>query len=111
MFVGPSAVFTNDMYPRAFAPTGWKVVQTRVRTGVAIGANVTIVCGVELAEWSTIGAGSVVTRSTAQHELVIGNPTRRAGWTCRCGFIVSRDNEAPISFVCERCGFVIGDPS
>jgi UDP-2-acetamido-3-amino-2,3-dideoxy-glucuronate N-acetyltransferase len=102
VFVGPSAVFTNDRFPRAVSP-GWEVVPTLVRRGASIGANATLVCGIEVGEWATVGAGSVVTRSLAAHELVVGNPARRLGWVCRCGRVASRDEERPADVRCERC--------
>jgi UDP-3-O-[3-hydroxymyristoyl] glucosamine N-acyltransferase len=107
VFVGPSAVFTNDLHPRAHPPQGWKVVPTRVGTGVSIGANATIICGVSLGDWSTIGAGSVVTSSTERHELVVGNPARRIGWTCRCGAVLSRSDSLPMGTDCPACGSTI----
>ena len=103
VFVGPSAVFTNDLLPRADNP-GWTVVTTAVGKGAAIGANATIVCGLELRPWSTVAAGAVVTKSTEDNELVAGNPARRMGWMCRCGVVASRTTEArPVFPGCE-CG-------
>lgn len=103
VFVGPSAVFTNDLLPRAANPE-WQLVPTLVRKGAAIGANATIVCGNDLAEWSTVAAGAVVTRSTEPNELVAGNPARRMGWVCRCGRIAARgDGDRPAFPGCE-CG-------
>ncbi|MEN6610934.1 MAG: DapH/DapD/GlmU-related protein, partial [Methanoregulaceae archaeon] len=45
VFVGPSAVFTNVLTPRAFWPRKDEFLPTLVRTGATIGANATIVCG------------------------------------------------------------------
>jgi len=101
VFVGPSAVFTNDLLPRA-ANANWKIAPTLVRRGASIGANATIVANNGLGEFCMIGAGSVVTRSVAPHELVVGNPARRLGWVCECGDIVSRNEEPPPSFDCGR---------
>jgi acetyltransferase-like isoleucine patch superfamily enzyme len=103
VFVGPAAVFTNDYLPRAHSRE-WTVTPTLVRNGASVGANATIVCGVELGEDSMVGAGSVVTRYVAPHELVVGNPARHLGWVCRCGVVVSRAAEAPASFECDNCG-------
>jgi UDP-2-acetamido-3-amino-2,3-dideoxy-glucuronate N-acetyltransferase len=94
VFVGPSAVFTNDRQPRAVAPD-WVVTPTVVHRGASIGANATVVCGVELAAWSMVAAGAVVTRATREHQLVAGNPARHLGWVCRCGAVVSRDTNPP----------------
>jgi acetyltransferase-like isoleucine patch superfamily enzyme len=102
VFVGPSAVFTNDRFPRAVSP-GWEVVPTLVRRGASIGANATVVCGVEIGEYATVGAGAVLTRSLEPHELALGTPARRAGWVCTCGRVASRDHERPDDVRCEAC--------
>ena len=100
-FVGPAAVFTNDLNPRA---TGsWQLTPTFVRVGASVGANATIVCGVELGEHSLVAAGAVVTRSVAPHQLVLGNPARPAGWVCRCGAVVSRAEARPAALTCTGC--------
>ena len=86
VFLGPNAVFTNDLTPRAAfkkSPEGFS--PTLVRRGASIGANATIVCGVTIGEQAMIGAGSVVTRDVAAHALIVGNPARRIGWACACG--------------------------
>lgn len=77
VFVGPHVAFTNDPYPRSQG--SWEVVETHVRRGASIGANATILCGVEIGEWAMIGAGSVVTHSVAAKRLVYGNPARDEG--------------------------------
>lgn len=100
-FIGPAVVFTNDLNPRA---TGdWALTPTLVHRGASIGANATIVCGVELGEHALVGAAAVVTRSVAAHQLVLGNPARPAGWVCRCGAVVSRAAERPAELDCQRC--------
>lgn len=102
VFVGPSAVFTNDLFPRA-TNADWQVVPTVVRRGASIGANATIVCGTEVGGWALVAAGSVVTRSVEAHALVAGNPARRLGWVCRCGTVVSREAARPDSLWCGDC--------
>lgn len=102
VFVGPSAVFTNDLHPRA-AGADWKVSTTVVHRGASIGANATIVCGTEIGEHAMIGAGSVVTRDVAPHQLVVGNPARPHGWVCACGEIIARGGEAPGDLRCADC--------
>ena len=103
VFVGPSAVFTNDRFPRA-AGDDWEVVETHVREGASIGANATIVCGVEIGAWAVVGAGSVVTGDVAPHELVVGNPARRLGWACRCGRVLARTSAGIPATTCAACG-------
>jgi UDP-2-acetamido-3-amino-2,3-dideoxy-glucuronate N-acetyltransferase len=93
VFVGPSAVFTNDRFPRAFG--AWEEAQTIVRRGASIGANATLRCGIELGELSLVAAGAVVTRSVRPNELVGGNPARTLGWVDVHGNVVSREQERP----------------
>ncbi len=102
VFVGPSAVFTNDRRPRA-STTSWEIGSTTVRRGASICANATIVCGIEIGEWAMVAAGAVVTRDVAAHQLVVGVPARPAGWVCRCGAIASRDEARPDDVRCATC--------
>ena len=48
VFCGPSMVFTNVVNPRAFVDRRHEFQETRVRKGASLGANSTIVCGVEI---------------------------------------------------------------
>jgi len=101
VFVGPSAVFTNDRVPRAFGD--WVMTTTLVRRGASIGANATIVCGVQIGEFAMVAAGAVVTRAVSDHQLVGGNPAGHLGWVCGCGAVVSREAARPIEFRCADC--------
>jgi UDP-2-acetamido-3-amino-2,3-dideoxy-glucuronate N-acetyltransferase len=91
VFVGPAAIFTNDLYPRAINPDGslkelddWTVSPTRVRQGAAIGAGAVIVCGATVGRFALVGAGAVVTRDVPDLGLVLGNPARLVGYVCTC---------------------------
>jgi UDP-2-acetamido-3-amino-2,3-dideoxy-glucuronate N-acetyltransferase len=94
VFVGPSAVFTNDLRPRA-TNESWIITPTLVKFGASIGANATIVCGNTVGRFAMVGAGSVVTRDVRDHELVVGNPARFIAWVDRAGEIVSRETDPP----------------
>ncbi len=85
VFVGPSAVFTNVKYPRAFIEQKESFLTTLVKKGATIGANATIVCGIELGEYCFIGAGSVVIRDVPAYALMVGNPARQIGWVGEAG--------------------------
>lgn len=102
VFVGPSAVFTNDDLPRAFS-THWTINETVVNRGASIGANATIICGNTIGEYAVAGAGAVVTRDVHPHQLVAGNPARHCGWVCRCGAVISRDEARPPTVSCIEC--------
>lgn len=102
VFVGPSAVFTNDLRPRAVSHS-WELVPTRVRRGASLGGGAVVVCGTEIGPWAMVAAGSVVTRSVPAHALVVGNPARVRGWVCRCGEVVSRAGQPPADLVCPAC--------
>ena len=102
VFVGPSAVFTNDRFPRAVSPD-WEVVETRVRRGASIGANATLVCGVVIGEYAVVAAGAVVTRSVRPHQIVMGTPARHYGWACACGRVSSLATVPPVDLRCDRC--------
>ena len=86
VFVGPNVTFTNDLRPRAaFKAETSSFQPTKVRQGASIGANATIVCGVELGPCAFVGAGAVVTHDVLAHALVVGVPARQSGWVCACG--------------------------
>lgn len=85
VFCGPSCVFTNVMNPRANVERKSEFRPTYVRKGATIGANATIVCGVELGAWCFIGAGAVVTRDIPAHAMVVGAPARQIGWMSEAG--------------------------
>ena len=95
VFVGPSAVFTNVINPRAEIPRKQAYRATEVGDRATIGANATIVCGVRIGSYALIGAGAVVTRDVAPHALVVGVPARRIGWVCCCGVTLPRSLRCP----------------
>ena len=76
VFIGPSAVFTNVINPRAFIERKDEFLPTLIKKGATIGANATILCGITVGEYAFIAAGSVVTRDVKAHTLVAGNPAR-----------------------------------
>ena len=85
VFLGPSVVFTNVLNPRSFIDRKAEFMPTRVRTGASIGANATLVCGIEIGAYALVGAGSVVVGDVPAYALVLGNPARQVGWVSRQG--------------------------
>jgi UDP-2-acetamido-3-amino-2,3-dideoxy-glucuronate N-acetyltransferase len=92
VFVGPNATFTNDPFPRSKRyPTRFE--RTVVRQGASIGANATLLPGVEIGHAAMVGAGAVVTRDVPPGVVVAGNPARirtRAGDDAPTGGSVGR---------------------
>ena len=80
VFVGPSAVFTNVINPRSGIERKDQFQKTTVKRGSTIGANATILCGVDIGEHAFIGAGAVITRDVPPFALVVGNPGNQIGW-------------------------------
>lgn len=76
VFIGPSVTFTNVINPRAFVERKHEFKPTLIKKGASIGANATIMCGIEVGEYSMVGAGSVITKNVPPSMLVLGNPGR-----------------------------------
>jgi acetyltransferase-like isoleucine patch superfamily enzyme len=92
-FVGPCAVFTNDLAPRSprfpgaarrYQSKAW-LSRTVVEEGASIGANATILCGLRIGRFAMVAAGAVVTRDVPAYALIVGLPARQTGWVCECG--------------------------
>lgn len=87
VFIGPAAVLTNDLHPRAVTLDGqlktaadWDAVAVHVRAGASIGARAVCVAPVVVGSWAMVAAGSVVTRDVPDYALVAGVPARQIGW-------------------------------
>ncbi|MCL5283506.1 MAG: N-acetyltransferase [Armatimonadetes bacterium] len=114
VFIGPNAVFTNDLYPRSPRlpaakdryETGDWLKRTHIREGTSIGANATIIPNVVLGAYSMIGAGSVVTQDVPDFAMVVGVPARQRGWVCFCGYpLETRDAQ---TLYCPECNSEVG---
>ena len=109
VFVGPAAVFTNDLFPRATNVDGtrktsedWAMVGVTVRTGASIGARAVCVAPITIGRWAMVAAGAVVTQNVPPFALVAGVPARRTGWVGRTG--VRLHDEGDHRFVCPATG-------
>ncbi len=85
VFCGPSTVFTNVVTPRSHVSRRHAYARTRVRRGATLGANSTLIGGIDIGAYAFVGAGAVVTRDVPAYALVVGNPARHVGWACACG--------------------------
>lgn len=107
VFIGPAAVFTNDLRPRSRKhPEAY--TQTVLKQGCSIGANATILAGVTVGQWALIGAGSIVTKNVPDFAAVWGNPARIRYWVCECA--AKLDFETTDGYACS-CGkkYRLGD--
>ena len=73
VFIGPSATFTNDLFPRSKEHKK-AYPKTKISTGASIGANATILAGITIGAHAMVGAGSVVTKDVPDYAIVVGNP-------------------------------------
>lgn len=90
VFVGPNVTFTNDLVPRSKRyPEEFK--KTIIQKGASIGANCTILSGIEIGQYALIGAGSVITKSVAPYELWFGNPAVHKGFVTKEGIVLDMD--------------------
>jgi acetyltransferase-like isoleucine patch superfamily enzyme len=87
VFIGPNVTFTNNPYPRSKEYPN-KHVGPIIRRGASIGANSTILGGVEIGEYCLIGAGSVVTKNVPPHTVWYGNPASHKGFITKTGILL-----------------------
>ena len=79
VFIGPNATFSNDRFPRSKVRPA-TFLRTTLRKGASIGANATILPGIEIGPGAMVGAGAVVTHNVPANAIVIGNPARISGY-------------------------------
>lgn len=102
VFIGPAAVFTNDIHPRSRRHQA-ACVQTRLKQGCSIGAGSVILPGLNIGKWALVGAGAVVTKAVPDHALVLGNPARFRRWICRCTKELTFEDSGQACCDCGRC--------
>ena len=93
VFLGPSMVFTNVINPRSAVVRKDEYMTTIVRKGASIGANSTIICGIEIGRFAFVGAGAVVNKDVEPYSLVVGSPARHVGWMSEYGHRLHFDEE------------------
>ncbi len=104
VFLGPSCVLTNVTNPRSQVVRHSLYEKTIFRRGTTVGANATIVCGIDLGRYSFIAAGSVVAKDVPDYALMVGVPAQQAGWMSRHGIRLGTADEQGI-MVCPESGY------
>jgi hypothetical protein len=104
VFVGPNATFTNDPRPRS-RQRPERFSRTVVRRGASIGANATILPGLEIGQQAMVGAGAVVTRSVPPFAIAVGNPARIVGYV---GLASPEQDQRPPPAEAARAGGAVG---
>jgi UDP-2-acetamido-3-amino-2,3-dideoxy-glucuronate N-acetyltransferase len=102
VFIGPAVVFTNVINPRSFIERKNEFKKTMIRKGASIGANATILCGIEIGKYAMIGAGAVVTKNVNDYAVMLGNPAQKKGWISKAGITLQFDNEGLA--ICPQTG-------
>ncbi len=73
VFIGPCAVLTNDKYPIRIKSG---LEGPILRKGASVGANSTILPGIEIGEGAMIAAGALVTKDVPPWKLAMGFPAK-----------------------------------
>ena len=85
VFCGPSMVFTNVYNPRSLIERKNEYRDTFIKKGATLGANCTIICGIEVGEFAFVGAGSLVNKNVTPYALMVGVPCKQIGWMSEYG--------------------------
>jgi UDP-2-acetamido-3-amino-2,3-dideoxy-glucuronate N-acetyltransferase len=93
VFLGPSVVFTNVINPRSFINRKEEFRKTWVRKGASVGANATLLCGLEIGAYSMIGAGALIAKDVKPYAVMAGNPAQQIGWISQSGMSLVFDEK------------------
>ena len=90
VMIGPNVTFTNDRIPIS-KNKEYKNEKTIINESASLGANSTILCGIEIGANSLIGAGSVLTKSTKPYTVWYGNPAIHKGYITEDSILLDLD--------------------
>ncbi|GLP96749.1 acyltransferase [Paraferrimonas sedimenticola] len=77
-WIGPNVVLTNAKYPQSESAKQ-NLIGPTVGENARIGANSTVLPGVDIGERALIGAGSLVSKPVEAKKIVVGNPAKVVG--------------------------------
>lgn len=104
VFCGPSMVFTNVYNPRSAVTRKSEYRVTRIKRGVTLGANSTVVCGVTVGEYAFVAAGAVINRNVKPYALMAGVPAQQIGWMSQHGERLDLPLEGEATATCPVTG-------
>lgn len=89
VFIGPNVSFTNYLAPPSKQyPTSFQ--KTIIGNGVSLGVNSTIKGGIEIGDYTMIGAGSLVTKSILPFHVYYGNPATHKWNVTKSGQLLNK---------------------
>jgi UDP-2-acetamido-3-amino-2,3-dideoxy-glucuronate N-acetyltransferase len=104
VFLGPSCVLTNITNPRSQILRHGLFEKTIIRRGATVGANATIICGIELGRYCFVAAGATVVKNVPDYALMQGVPARQVDWMSRHGHRLKKQNSNGI-MICHESSF------
>ncbi len=106
VFCAPFMVFTHIYFPRAAVSRRDVFAKTLVRTGATLGANATVVPGLEVGRGAFLAAGSTLTRSCKDWAFMLGTPARHVGWVSAFGDKIPLPLSGQGEWACPHTGDV-----
>lgn len=91
VFIGPNVTFTNELIPRSRVVDKSRFQSTVIKKGASIGANATILPGVEVGEYAFVGAGSLINKDIPKNTIWYGVPAVQQGFITRSGIVLDMD--------------------
>jgi len=104
VFLGPSCVLTNITNPRSQIVRHSLFEKTVIKRGATVGANATIVCGIELGCYCFVAAGAAVVKNVSDYALMQGVPAKQVGWMSRHGHRLKKQSPGGI-MMCHESGY------
>ena len=104
VFCGPSVIFTNVYNPRSEINRKKEYRDTIVKKGATLGANSTIICGIEIGEYAFIGAAALVNKNVSSYALMLGVPARQTGWMSAYGEKINLPLRGEGEYKCPHTG-------
>lgn len=104
VFCAPFMVFTHISFPRAAVNRRGIFVKTIVQTGATLGANATVVPGLNVGRGAFLAAGSTLTKSCKDWAFMLGTPARHIGWVSAYGDRVPLPMTGEGDWACPHTG-------